>query len=78
MTLRDGRIAGAVLDVRENEPPLPESPLHAFDSVILTPHTAGLTQEAEEKVVNAIVEDVDRVLSGYPASRYVNFPLPKR
>jgi D-3-phosphoglycerate dehydrogenase len=76
--LKDGRPAGAALDVREEEPPSPESPLHAFDNVILTPHTAGLTYEAQEKVIEAIAEDVDRVLSGQPALRYVNFPLPRK
>lgn len=76
--LKEGRLAGAALDVREKEPPLPECPLYSFDNVILTPHTAGLTHEAQEKVVEAIGEDVDRVLSGQPALRYVNFPLPKR
>jgi len=76
--LKEGWIAGAALDVREKEPPDPKSPLHAFENVILTPHTAGLTYEAQEKVVEAIAEDVDRVLRGLPALRYVNFPLPKR
>jgi len=28
--------------------------------------------------VDAVAEDVDRVLSGQPALRYVNFPLPKK
>jgi D-3-phosphoglycerate dehydrogenase len=76
--LKQGWIAGAALDVREKEPPAPESPLHAFENVILTPHTAGLTYEAQEKVVGAVAEDVGRVLKGLPALRYVNFPLPKR
>jgi len=76
--LREGWIAGAALDVREKEPPVPESPLHAFENVILTPHTAGLTYEAQEKVVGAVAEDVGRVLKGLPALRYVNFSLPRR
>jgi phosphoglycerate dehydrogenase-like enzyme len=75
--LKQGGIAGAALDVREKEPP-GESPLHGLDNVILTPHTAGLTYEAQEKVVGAVAEDVDRVLSGQPALRYVNFALPKK
>ncbi len=75
--LREGQIAGAALDVREVEPPAKESPLHGLENVILTPHTAGLTYEAQEKVVAAVAEDVDRVLSGQPALRFVNFPLPK-
>ncbi len=76
--LRKGRLAGAALDVREREPPPSSSPLHGLENVILTPHTAGLTYEAQEKVVEAIGEDVDRVLSGQPALRYVNFSLPKK
>lgn len=75
--LKKGEIAGAALDVREEEPPAKESPLHELDNVILTPHTAGLTYEAQEKVVAAVAEDVDRVLRGQPALRFVNFPLPK-
>jgi D-3-phosphoglycerate dehydrogenase len=75
--LKKGEIAGAALDVREKEPP-GESPLHGLDNVIVTPHTAGLTFEAQEKVVDAVAEDVDRVLSGQGALRYVNFALPKK
>jgi len=76
--LKERRIAGAALDVREKEPPEKESPLHGMDNVILTPHTAGLTYEAQEKVVSAVAEDVDRVLSGLPALRFVNFGVPKK
>jgi len=76
--LKQAELAGAALDVREKEPPSNASPLHGLDNVILTPHTAGLTYEAQEKVVDAVSEDVDRVLSGQPALRFVNFALPKR
>jgi D-3-phosphoglycerate dehydrogenase / 2-oxoglutarate reductase len=76
--LKAGRLAGAALDVREKEPPEKESPLHGLENVILTPHTAGLTYEAQEKVVAAVAEDVDRVLSGFPALRFVNFACPKK
>ena len=76
--LRDRTIGGAALDVLEKEPPLLEHSLFGLDNVILTPHTAGLTHEAQEKVVQAIADDVDRVLSGLPALRYVNFSMPRR
>ena len=77
-SLKECRIAGAALDVREKEPPAPDSPFNAFENVILTPHTAGLTYEAQGKVIEAVTEDVDRVLKGIPALRYVNFPLPEK
>jgi D-3-phosphoglycerate dehydrogenase len=76
--LQKNQLAGAALDVRGKEPPPTESPLHGLDNVILTPHTAGLTYEAQEKVVDAVAEDVDRVLCGLPALRFVNFSLPKK
>lgn len=76
--LQEGRIAGAGLDVLEKEPPGKEHVLYEFENVILTPHTAGLTYEAQEKVVEAVAEDVDRVLQGLPALRFVNFPIPKK
>lgn len=76
--LQKGQIGGVALDVREKEPPPADSLLHGLDGVILTPHTAGLTHEAQEKVVEAVAEDVDRVLSGQPALRYVNFGVPKK
>ncbi len=55
--LRDGRVAGAALDVFENEPPT-GSPLLSFDSVILTPHLGASTQEAQEKVAVRIAEQI--------------------
>jgi D-3-phosphoglycerate dehydrogenase len=73
-----GRLAGAALDVRAKEPPPADDPLNKQENVILTPHTAGLTVEAQEKVVAAVAEDVDRVLSGQPALRFVNFAIPKK
>ena len=75
--LREGIIAGAGLDVREKEPP-PESELNRMENVVLTPHVAGLTVEAQEKVIVSVAGDVRRVLEGLAAVNYVNFPLPKK
>jgi D-3-phosphoglycerate dehydrogenase / 2-oxoglutarate reductase len=55
--LREGRVAGAALDVFEHEPPT-GSPLLTFDSVILTPHLGASTQEAQEKVAVRIAEQI--------------------
>ncbi len=75
--LKERRIGGAALDVREKEPP-ENSPLNELDNILLTPHVAGFTQEAQDKVTDSVGEDVDRVLSGLPSLRYVNFPLPRK
>lgn len=74
--LKEKVIAGAALDVREKEPPA-ESELNHMDNVILTPHVAGLTVEAQEKVIDSVAADVARVLEGQAAINYVNFPVPK-
>ncbi len=69
--LQDGRIAGAALDVRVTEPPT-ASPLDTMDNVILTPHIAALTDEAQERVVASLCRDVAAVLRGEsPAHRAV-------
>lgn len=62
--LRAGRPAGAVLDVREQEPPPQPDPLRGLRNVLLTPHIAGLTAEAQERVGAMVAEDVLAVLAG--------------
>lgn len=64
--LSAGRLAGAALDVREQEPPPRPDPLAAMEQVILTPHTAGLTVAAQDRVGRQVAEDIRRVLEGMP------------
>ena len=75
--LKENKIAGAGLDVREQEPP-PSTPFAGMENVILTPHIAAFTREAQERVVAAVCQDIAAVLSGGGAKNFVNFPKPKR
>lgn len=61
--LTRGPLRAAALDVREQEPP-GESPLHALPNVLLAPHIAGWTNEAQTRMVSTVAADVDRVLRG--------------
>lgn len=64
--LLEHKLAGAALDVRETEPPL-QGPLNQMENVILTPHIAAFTVEAQDRVVDSVCEDVRLVLSGKKA-----------
>lgn len=64
--LREGHLGGAVLDVREQEPPPAGDPLARLPNVIPTPHVAGLTQESLGKTAFQVAGDVLRVLRGLP------------
>lgn len=69
--IREGRIAGAALDVYEKEPPT-GSPILAVGNTSLTPHIAASTKEAQERVGTDVVEDVMAVLSGGRPRSIVN------
>ena len=64
--LARGHLAGAALDVRALEPPGPCDPLRGLPNVLLTPHVAGLTVQAQERVARTVAADVVRVLAGRP------------
>jgi D-3-phosphoglycerate dehydrogenase len=75
--LREERIAGAALDVREQEPATP-SAFDTMDNVILVPHMGAQTREAQRRVVTAVCRDVAAVLQGGGAKNFANFSKPRR
>lgn len=73
--LREGQIAGAALDVFENEPLEADSPLRELGSkIVLTPHLGASTEEAQVNVAIDVAEQIRDVLLGLPARSAVNIP----
>jgi D-3-phosphoglycerate dehydrogenase / 2-oxoglutarate reductase len=70
--LKSGVIAGAALDVLDPEPPLKDNPLFALDNVLLSPHSAALTQECVIRMAIGAAEGVVDVLSGRRPKSVVN------
>lgn len=65
--LDEGLVGGAVLDVLEREPPAKDNPLLNQDRVVLTPHIAGLTEEAQVNTSVLVAREVIKVLRGEPS-----------
>ena len=66
------KIAGAGLDVWEDEPPPSTHPLMKFDNVLVSPHTAGGTIEARENMSRFAAEQVLDILDGKRPPRLIN------
>jgi (S)-sulfolactate dehydrogenase len=61
--LASGQLGGAALDVFDTEPLPAGSPLAGAPNLLLTPHIAGLTQEANARVSTMIAERVLAMLA---------------
>ncbi|MGE5593091.1 MAG: hydroxyacid dehydrogenase [Betaproteobacteria bacterium] len=70
--LREGVIRGAALDVFENEPIEAGNPLLEMDNVILTPHTAALTEECVVRMATEAVRRVIDLFNGYEPDKVAN------
>ncbi|MBN2160198.1 MAG: 2-hydroxyacid dehydrogenase [Spirochaetes bacterium] len=72
--LSDGKIGGAALDVFQFEPINRDNPLLAVDSdkLILTPHTAGVTNESKMRIISTAINNIVNVLNGNKPDFIVN------
>jgi phosphoglycerate dehydrogenase-like enzyme len=70
--LKAGKIAGAALDVVEQEPLPPDSPLWDAPNFILTPHLAGASAPKERRVVEIFRDNLVRYINGEPLLNVVD------
>ncbi len=64
--LQSGHLGGAGLDVFEEEPLPPESPLWRLPNVILTPHVGGLSERTRQRVFERFLDNLRRFLNNEP------------
>lgn len=63
--LQQQKIAGAALDVFDDEPRVPDA-LKSLDNVVLTPHVGGLSPEASEATVQMVADNLQAFFAGKP------------
>jgi D-3-phosphoglycerate dehydrogenase len=72
--IKSGVVAGAALDVFEQEPPPPDHPLLSLEEVIVTPHLGASTTEAQEGVAVTVAEQMRDYLQSGTLRGAVNVP----
>ena len=72
--IKNGKIAGAALDVYEKEPP-EKSPLFELDNVVMTPHIGANTKEGQIRAGTICAEQINKVLKGQEPDFCVNKKL---
>jgi D-3-phosphoglycerate dehydrogenase len=71
--LTTGKLRGAGLDVLDREPPDPKNKLFGLENVIFSPHMAGVTNEANDRMAVTAIENILSVFDGRPnAAHCVN------
>ena len=70
--LEHKQIAGAALDVFEQEPLPGDHPLWAMDNVILTPHSAGFSAHGEDRRLRVLADNLRRFVAGQPLRNVVD------
>jgi glycerate dehydrogenase len=64
--LNTGQLAGAALDVLSAEPPPDSNPLLTAKNCIVTPHTAWMSREARERILNITLQNIHGFIHGAP------------
>lgn len=72
--IKQGKVAGAALDVYVDEPPMTDHPLIKLDQVVTTPHLGASTDEAQLNVAIAVAEQMVDFLSKGVVRYAVNVP----
>ncbi|MBX6377624.1 MAG: D-2-hydroxyacid dehydrogenase [Clostridia bacterium] len=70
--LRQGRLAGAGLDVFEEEPLPPDHPLWSIPGVLITPHVAGSLRDYDGRAAALFADNLERYLRGAPLLNVVD------
>ena len=77
--LKARRIAGAGLDVFEDEPTFPDNPLLKLDNVVLTPHTAGSDSQSRDDMAYMAAQSIVALFRGeWPDEQVVNPTVKNR
>lgn len=66
--LKEGRLAGAAVDVLSSEPPAADNPLLTTKNCIVTPHIAWATKEARTRLVETAVANLKAFIDGHPVN----------
>jgi phosphoglycerate dehydrogenase-like enzyme len=70
--LAAGWIGGAVLDVFEEEPLPPDSPLYDTPNLVITPHTSWSSDRVLDRSIDLFVANLERYLEGEPLENQVD------
>lgn len=74
IALKEGKIAGAGLDVFENEPP-EGSPLLELDNLVVTPHIGASTREAQRDAAIIVANEIKKALMEEAPKNVINMPV---
>ncbi len=72
--LKNNKIGGAALDVYEDEPPAEDSKLFELDNIVLTPHIAASTKEAQRDAAIIVADEIINLFKGGTPHNVLNMP----